>query len=310
MGSAITLAGEELIVQKTLTNETLDVVRFLFALVPGLDPAVAVDRAAPKPSAEQIVHSELIPAEGKRRINDAQLVYSVRLGSDIGDWDFNWLGLETAEGVLLAVSYVPTQQKRRNVLPLQMGNNLTRNFLLKFDGAQALTGLTIDASTWQHDFTVRLGSIDERERLSNRDIYGRSAFFGDGLLLEQLVDGYQLRPGIGYAEGIRVELGALLHVTAPALPAKVWLDVALMRDLSDVTAQWSIVWATEHPDYTDGNGVRHYCVELAEVLADGSVIDRRVAAPPDRLQEQLAALQEQSGKLAGLQGRLFFIGQF
>ena len=51
MGASITLAGADLIAQKTLTNDKLEVVRFLFALVPGLDPAAPVDRAAPKPPA-------------------------------------------------------------------------------------------------------------------------------------------------------------------------------------------------------------------------------------------------------------------
>lgn len=275
MGASITLAGADLIAQKTLTNETLEVVRFLFALVPGLDPAAPVDRAAPKPPVAQIVHSETIPPEGQRRINDAQVVYSVRMGSDIGDWDFNWLGLETAEGVLLAVSYVATQQKRRNVLPLQLGNNLTRNFLLKFDGAQALTGLTIDASTWQHDFTVRLGSIDERERLSNRDIYGRAAFFGEALSLVKSGGTYQLNPGIAYAEGVRIQPTAPLAVIPPALPARAWIDVALKRDLNDVLASWQLVWGVAKVDYTDSDGDRHYCVPIADVLDANTIVDLR-----------------------------------
>lgn len=275
MGASITLAGADLIAQKTLTNDKLEVVRFLFALVPGLDPAAPVDRAAPKPPAGQIVHSETIPPEGQRRINDAQVVYSVRMGSDIGDWDFNWLGLETAEGVLLAVSYVATQQKRRNVLPLQLGNNLTRNFLLKFDGAQALTGLTIDASTWQHDFTVRLGSIDERERLSNRDIYGRAAFFGEALRLVKSGGTYQLNPGIAYAEGVRIQPIAPLAVIPPALPARAWLDVALKRDLNDVLARWQLVWGAAKSDYTDSDGDRHYCVPIADVIDANTIVDLR-----------------------------------
>lgn len=117
------------------------------------------------------------------------------LGSDIGDWDFNWIGLETADNVLLAVAYVPLQQKRKNIPPLQIGNNLTRNMLLKFDGAQQMTGITVDASTWQHDFTVRLSGIDQRERQSNRDIYGRALFVGDGLAVERSFGVFQLKPG-------------------------------------------------------------------------------------------------------------------
>lgn len=302
MGSAITLAGEDLIGQKALTKERLDVVRFLFALVPGLDPAAPVDRAAPTPST-QIVHSEMIPADGKRRINGNQVVYSVRLGSDVGDFDFNWLGLETEEGVLLAVSYVPTQQKRRALPPLQLGNNLTRNFLLKFDGAQALTGLTIDASTWQHDFTVRLGSIDERERLSNRDIYGRSAFFGTSLRLSTSGDTYQVLPGIAYAEGIRVELMEPLDMVPPGYPTTLWLDVALQRDMNDVQARWSMRWGAACEDYISSTGEQHYCIPLADLVDAHTLIDLRTTLLDTR------ALAVQAGAIPWVRGMRYFFGQ-
>mgnify|MGYP000011711832 CR=1 FL=1 len=35
----------------------------------------------------------------------------------------------------------------------------------------------VTAETWQIDFTARLDGIDERERLSNLDVFGRQAFF-------------------------------------------------------------------------------------------------------------------------------------
>ena len=38
MGASITLAGETLIAQKHAAQQGLDVVRFIFANVPGLDP--------------------------------------------------------------------------------------------------------------------------------------------------------------------------------------------------------------------------------------------------------------------------------
>ena len=182
MGASITLAGESLIAQKVGAQQPLIVSRFVLANVPGLDPNGPVNRGAAKPPVGQIVATYDVTQKGF--VNPNQVVYSLMMGSDIGDFDWNWIGLETADNVLLAVAYVPVQQKRRNIPPLQIGNNVTRNFLVVFDGAQALTGITIDAKTWQHDFTVRLHSIDERERLSNRDMFGRSCFFDGGLQLE------------------------------------------------------------------------------------------------------------------------------
>jgi hypothetical protein len=281
MGASITLAGESLIAQKHAAQQGLDVVRFIFASVPGLDPNGPVDRAAPKPAAGQIVHVYDIPDGNAGYVNPNQVVYSSQIGSDVGDWDFNWIGLESAEGTLIAVAYVPLQIKRRNIPPLQIGNNLTRNFLVAFDGAQALTGITIDARTWQHDFTVRLAGIDERERLSNRDVFGRACFFGSSLQVEKVGGVYQVKTGTAYVEGIRLERSVVLPIVPPAFPTTAWLDVALQRELSDVVASWQVVFAAARPDYTDSAGVKHYCVAIADLTNANTIIDRRSVEPID-----------------------------
>ncbi|WP_313314947.1 phage tail protein [Stutzerimonas nitrititolerans] len=271
----ITLAGEDLIAQKQAAQQPLNITRFIFANVPGLSPNNEVDRAAPKPPAGQVVYSAVIPPANKGYVNPSQVVYSLQVGSDVGDWDFNWIGLESAEGVLFAVAYMPLQQKRRNIPPLQLGNNITRNFLVVFDGAQALTGITIDASTWQHDFTVRLAGIDERERQGNRDIYGRACFFGSALQLEKVGDTYQLKPGTAYIEGVRLQRAEVLPVVPPALPTTAWLDVALQRELNDVAATWSVVWGNGKVDYVDSAGVQHYCVAIADLPTGDTITDSR-----------------------------------
>lgn len=275
MGASITLDGEDLIAQKQGAQQTLIISRFIFANVPGLDPNGPVDRAASKPPAAQIVYNYAIPTGNSGYVNPGQVVYSAQIGSEVGDWDFNWIGLESAEGVLFAVAHVPLQQKRRNIPPLQVGNNVTRNFLVVFDGAQELTGITIDASTWQHDFTVRMAGIDERERLSNRDVYGRACFFGNSLQLEKVGAAYQLKPGTVYIEGIRLEREAALPVAPPGFPTTAWLDIALQRELSDVVASWSVVWGTGKADYTDSAGVRHYCVAIADLPSSATITDLR-----------------------------------
>ncbi|MCP1500653.1 hypothetical protein J2Y86_005360 [Pseudomonas migulae] len=279
MGASITLAGESLIAQKLAANASLKVARFIFANVPGLDTSVPVNRAAAKPAAAQIVHSYPIPEENAGYVNPNQIVYSAQIGSDIGDWDFNWIGLETAENVLFAVAYVPVQQKRRNIPPLQIGNNLTRNFLVVFDGAQALTGVTIDANTWQHDFTVRLAGIDERERQSNRDVFGRACFFGSSLQVEKVGSVYQVKLGTAYLEGIRIVSSAAVPIVPPALPTTAWVDVSLQRQLSDVTASWQVVFGAAKADYTDTAGVRHYCIPLADLVNSATITDRRSVEP-------------------------------
>lgn len=277
MAASITKAGERLIAEKQASHEALKVARFLLALVPELNPDGPVDRDAPKPPPEQIVHLQAYTQKGF--VNPNQVVYSLMMGSDIGDFDWNWIGLETEEDVLLAVGYVPVQQKRRNVPPRQIGNNVTRNMMLVFDGAQALTGVTIDASTWQHDFTVRLREIDERERLSNRDVFGPACFFGDSLQLVNVEGAYLLRPGLAFLQGIRVELEHALTVVPPSLPNKAWLDVSLVRQDNSVRMAFAPQWGDTQADYVDSAGVQHYLIALAALPNSVTVNDLRQVEP-------------------------------
>lgn len=280
MPASITKAGERLIAEKQAAHEKLKVVRFIIAMVPDLDPEQPVDRDAPKPPPEQIVHTQAYTQKGF--VNPNQVVYSLMMGSDIGDFDWNWIGLETAEDVLLSVAYVLTQQKRKNTPPQQIGNNVTRNFLVAFDGAQALMEVTIDASTWQHDFTVRLRDIDERERLANRDVFGRACFFGHGLRLVKTGGGYQVKAGLAFLEGLRVELAKDLAVVPQRLPTQAWLDVALERQLNSAAVGWVIKWGADLRDYIDSAGVQHYLIHLADLSESGTVTDRRTVEQIDR----------------------------
>ena len=65
-------------------------------------------------------------------MNPNQVVYSALLGSDIGDWSFNWQGLYCSEyETLIAAASFPTLEKRKySSATGAAGNNLTRNFLL------------------------------------------------------------------------------------------------------------------------------------------------------------------------------------
>ncbi|NNA16799.1 hypothetical protein HBN82_13135 [Pseudomonas lundensis] len=163
MGASITLAGESLIAQKQGNGQILDVTQIIFGFIPGLDTTQPVDRAAGFPAASNVVYTMSITRKGYLSPN--QVVYSALLGSNIGDFDFNWIGLSTAEGTLLIAAYVPTQQKRKEIAPLQTGNNLTRNIVLEYDGARSLTGITVPASTWQFDFTTEFAAI--RQDIAN-----------------------------------------------------------------------------------------------------------------------------------------------
>ncbi|MBI9080264.1 MAG: phage tail protein, partial [Pseudodesulfovibrio sp.] len=273
MSSAITNAGEALIALHQNQETPLVIDKFIIANVAGVDPAAAVDRAGAKPAAGDIVYEYTIPAEGKGYINPNQVVYSMLLGSDIGDFDFNWLGLySSADDTVVAITYCPTLSKWKTAHPT-MGNAITRNFMLEYSGLQATTEITVEAGTWQIDFTARLKGIDERERLSNRDIYGEACFFGDGYLVVNDDGTFKLQPGTGYVEGIRIDQAAE-QIIAPALPAEVFLDVALQPQGSDRIAMALIVFA-DPGDYADGTNDNHYGQKIAAIDAGGVVTDFR-----------------------------------
>lgn len=294
MSICITLAGEALIASLQAQGLPLVIDTMIFANVPGLDPAQAADRAQAVPT-ENVVHSADIPAEHRAFVNPNQVVYSVLLGSDVGDFTFNWQGLYcSAHHTLIAVAELPAIEKRANDAGTNTpGNNLTRNFMLQFTGAQALTGLTVEAEVWQLDFTVRLKGIDERERLSNRDIYGRDAFLGDGWLLANAAGSYHFEPGTGYVEGIRAALAAQLPAVPAPLPCDVYLDVCLAPQGSDVVTLVTPRFVAEGaglPDYAEGAPFHtpHYCAQVAHVAADGTVTDLR----PKGLQLVNAAISD------------------
>lgn len=121
---------------------------------------------------------------------------------------------------------------------------------------------------------MRLAGIDERERLSNRDVFGRACFFSDGLQVEKVGNGYQVKPGLAYIEGVRIYSPTALPVPGKALPTTVWLDVVLERQLNDVVARWSLACDGQKVDYQDALGVWHYCIALAD-LSTQAIADRR-----------------------------------
>jgi len=273
MSQIITTAGEGLIARLFAEGKPLIIDCFLFAHIKGQDHTAPLNPGQDIP-AINLVHMATIPPEYRAFINPNQVVYSALIGSDVGDFHFNWQGLYCSEHeVLVAFSTFPALESRAyDEATNTPGNNLTRNFMLDFSGAQRLTGVTIEASVWQLDFTVRLKGIDERERLSNRDIYGRAAFLEDGWKLAREYGRYVLLPGAGYVEGIRIALAKKLEVFPPFFPCEVWLDVCMEPEGSDVVAKARILFLPEgetRPDYVTPTPYRipHYLEKIAHVPA-------------------------------------------
>ena len=277
MSTVITTAGEQLIAQKIGAAAVLSIDTIILANIPDLDVSLPVDRSEGKPEQIHVVHEYAIPEDFKGYVNPNQVVYSMLLGSEIGNFQFNWLGLySSVDDVLVAVTHLPVTEKwQTDKANNTLGNNLTRNFLLEFSGAKAVTNITVEAKTWQVDFTARLRSIDERERLSNRDIYGRSCFFNDSFSVVKEGSNYVLKAGAGYVEGIRCVLKNDTQINVSALPNNVFLDVSLQQQGSDVVPVIESVLVQGKADFVDVNLAKHYLVKVAEISAAGVVTDTR-----------------------------------
>ncbi|EPL9863383.1 phage tail protein [Klebsiella aerogenes] len=281
--TVITLAFEQWKAQQGETGEVVLLDEFVFANVPGLDPAKPIDRKENIPPAGQIVHRQAVSRKGV--VNENAVVHSVVLGADVGDFSFNWIGLiNRASGTLAMIVHAPVQQKLKTKEG-QQGNVLTRSFLMEYNGAQAETAINTPAETWQIDFTARMAGMDERQRLENTDIYGDAAFLGDGWLVGKSGNQYFVNKGTGYVAGLRADLAANQNITVAAKPVKVWLDVCWTGGFTSAwEVQTKVTVAASLTDY-EQNGVRHHVFALASIDASGNITDLR---PKGSLVERVA----------------------
>ncbi|SCY45870.1 phage tail-collar fiber domain-containing protein [Desulfoluna spongiiphila] len=179
MSSAITALGQTRINQLRGEENPLVIDRMVLALVPGLDPSQPVDRNQQMPDPAHVVHTYQIPAEFKGYVNPDQVVYSMILGSDVGDFSFNWIGtVEAVTGNVISVTTTPETPKRKTDLASNTtGNNITRNVMMQFQDAQALTGVSISAETWQFDYRADLEAL--KKKVVEKDDQGNVAIAGN-----------------------------------------------------------------------------------------------------------------------------------
>jgi len=274
--SIITLAFEQYKAQQEALSQPIELNEFVFAYIPQQDPNVAIDRHEGLPDEELIVFTHAVTQTGY--VNGNAVVYSLTMGTEVGDFEFNWMGLRNkASGVIAAISHLPTIVKTKTIIGEQDGNAMTRSIMMNYSNAQRLTGIHVDASTWQIDYTARLFGIDERERLANLDHYGDAAFLTTGFKVVKVGEQYHVTQGQGYVGGLRCSLAADF-VMASVLPSSfIYVDASWQ---GTITSQWQTVFnitasTSQLTDYRDANGVQHYVANIAQIKANGEVIDTR-----------------------------------
>ena len=277
MASLITPQFERYVAEQTIARGTVQFDEFIFANIPGLNENNLAQHLT-MPTSAQIVHRQAVSQSGV--INENSVVYSVTIGTEVGDFDFNFIGLINKSKNILAVAVQTAPVKKiRNKNAVQ-GNSITRNILLEFSGAKALTGINVNANTWQIDFTVRLHGLDEKNRLTNRDLYGRAVFFDDSFLVKRKTGNqFTIQPGTAYVEGVRMDLSALYNLTANNLPCSVYADVVHHCTVTG-EYQTEIKYLTQSKaDYVDTANRQHYVQILADIDSQGNVTDRRLFSP-------------------------------
>ncbi|HEI8518458.1 phage tail protein, partial [Proteus mirabilis] len=272
--SAITLAFERWKASATEAQQPVILDEFVLANVPNLDPSKPIDRNEGLPDAKYIMHRQAVNKTGV--VNQNAVAYSVTIGAEIGDFDFNWIGLLNKQsGTVAMIVHAPTQRKIKTQAG-QQGNVLTRSFLLEYLGASKETAITTPAEMWQIDFTARLSGIDEMQRLINRDKYGVASFFNNGFLVAKAGNQFYITKGLGYIEGLRAELAENKNITVTNQTTKVWVDVSYQ---GNITSDWGVhIAITVKPDlknYTDNAGFAHFVFAVASISVTGVITDLR-----------------------------------
>lgn len=277
MAQVITIAGERLFALKAQNNQQLDIDTFIFAFVPGQDSSAPIDRNEGLPPIGQRVHSQIVQQTGL--INENAVVYSSVLDSLTGPFDFNWVGLySSVNQTLIGIIHTPTVSKTVTV-PGAAGNILNRNFVIEYSGIAELTGITVDAETWQLDYTARLNGMDELTRQLAADMNGKDWFIENGFKVvpRSTLNTFKVTAGVGYVSGLRVTLAADHILTLSSYPQFVYVDAWFDGTSESVWKGHTAftVTNTEMDDYIDVNGRNHYVFKLARITAADAVEDLR-----------------------------------
>lgn len=146
----LTNAGRALFAAKQAASQVLVVDRFMLANIPGLVAATAENQNEPLPPVGQRVATLAVTQQGY--VSPDSVVYSLYLGTEVGNYTFNWVGLLAADNTLVAVRYIEPINKFASAGG-SIGNAITRNFLVSYVDAAAITNISVQASAWQfhHD---------------------------------------------------------------------------------------------------------------------------------------------------------------
>lgn len=268
----LTKAGEELLARLAAEEKELVIDKYVFADVPERPDFPQREDGVPT---DYVVHESIIHEKG--RLNPNSVIYSSTLASDVGPFHFNWSGLYCSEHDVLVTIHYPQRTPKTADQPGVAGNTLVRSQVLQYTGVADITNITVDASSWQYNADPRMKKMDSDSAQAIVDQNGKDWFIEDGFLVTPQSTAFKVAPGAGYVSGHRVTLEFERFLQVPVKPSFIYIDA--YRE-GTPTGEWVttfnfVVSADEKDDYLDDQGLPHYVVKIAQVMAEGSVIDLR-----------------------------------
>lgn len=265
--TAIIKTGEKFFIKQLSESQPIKLDRVIFANISGINGDTEIDLSGLMPDASQIVH--IAPVTQSGLLNDQTVVYSVILDTSVGDFSFNYIGLANAETNTLCMVMHTDLTKKIKTVGQRQGNTITESMWLEIDNASESTGITVNAETWQIDYSKRLAGEDERIRLTNYDLYNRLAIHS-GFEITKNGNQLTISSGLAYIAGLRVE-----HTTETSINIEnnqsLYIDAWLA---GTTTGEWStnynLIAGTNLRDY-EQNGFKHYVERIASVDANGNL---------------------------------------
>lgn len=270
--TTIPLEFEAYLQAKISAGQPTDLNEVIFAYLPNVDINQPIDRNLGLPDETYWVHQKSVDQVGKT--GDNAVVYSAILPAQTQTFTFNAIYLHdknVANSCGLAI--IKEDEKK------EYGTASNKSLIQQYSGAALMGAITVDAETWQIDYSARVNGIDEDHRLACLDSYGHTAFI-EGFDVIQItgLNQYKITPGLAYVGGLRGSLNIEYIHTINEKPNTLYLDIhregtALSKWDNTLIIRESEIELT---DYIDTNGSPHYVAKLATINADYSVSDLRV----------------------------------
>lgn len=276
MGQTMTTAGEQFLSEVAAGAKSLNggmlADQILFANVPGLDPDATPLKTEGMPA--QVEYPADITRAGS--LSDDSVIFNTLLNSDVGNFQFNWLGLyNSTHNVLIAVGYEPLQDKYKTSGG-GTGNVLSKGFALNIKGLAAVAGVDIPAQSWQVDFTQRQKDNELNTRDALRKAYGPGTFLNDAGLVIHNGTGFVISGGTLVIDGLQFDLPETTLDPGATFPVNVFAEV--YQQVTATGVENRIAFKTsmgELAGFNDPQGEYHHLLKIATINSAADITDQR-----------------------------------